>query len=211
MLIAKASIIQALNHHKLSLSPPFSSFISLYKPLLLTHLCNLLLIVAANTAAFSYFVFLKTYGFPSNNPLFALAAGVLFYSFLANTVVICNLALVVAGMENCSGYPAIRKAFSLRRGTNSMALLLALPLGLPAVEALFRYRVVKAYHLFGRASASMALEGLFIACLYSLLIVLDTIASCLFFKNSRAIFRTNQGDSFYCQIELVEVEEEEEE
>lgn len=52
LLMAKASIIQALNHHKPSPSPPpLSTCLTLYKPLLKTHLYNLVLIISVNTAA----------------------------------------------------------------------------------------------------------------------------------------------------------------
>ncbi|KAG5247520.1 formin protein [Salix suchowensis] len=154
LALAKASIIQSLNHHK----PVFSLF------------CRLLWSVDSS----------------SINPFFDLAAGIVFYMVLTNTMVICNLALVVAGTDNSTVYKSIHKACLLRKGTNSMALVLALPvnLGLAATEALFRYRVVRAYdHVFGRFSVSMVLEGLLIAYLFSLLVVLDTISSYLFIRN----------------------------
>lgn len=200
LLIAKASIIQVLNDRQPSLPPPFSSFILLYKPLLVTHIWNLIINMTINMAAFNT---IKAFEFYSNNPIFLLVARTVFYTILTNIVVVCNLALVVTGMEECTGYLAIHKALLLRRGTNSMALLLALPLsfGLAAIEALFRYRIVRAYRLNGRPSASMALEGLFIACLYSLLVVLDTIACCLFFKSCRSIFWTDEADG-YNHVEL---------
>ncbi|KAG2714200.1 hypothetical protein I3760_03G015000 [Carya illinoinensis] len=205
-VIGKASIIQALNGHRRSLPLPFSSFRSLYKPLLITHLCNLILNITINVAAMNT---IRTFVFLFNNPIFLMVTRTVFYIILANMMVVGNLALVVAGMENCIGIWAIRKALLLRRGTNSMALLLALPLncGLAATEALFRFRVVRAYHLYERLTASMALEGLFVAYLYSLLLVLETIACCLFFKSCTSIFWTDEIDGYY-DIELPKEEDE---
>jgi hypothetical protein len=194
LIIAKASIIQALSDHNHNHKPPFISFMLLYKPLLITHLCNLILNMTINMAAFNT---IRASVFFSNNPIFLLVISTVFYSILANMVVVCNLALVVAGMGSCNGYLAIHKALLLRRGTNSTALLLSLPLscGLAAIEALFRYRVVRAYHHpHGRPAAFMALEGLLVGYLYSLLVVLDTIACCLFFKSCRSNFWIDEED-----------------
>ncbi|KAK7852273.1 hypothetical protein CFP56_039351 [Quercus suber] len=195
LVISKASIIQALNDRQTSLPPPFPSFILLYKPLLITHLWNLIINITINMAAFNA---IKAFGFLSNDPIFSLVARIVLYTILTNIVVVCNLALVVTGMGKCTGYLAIHKAFLLRRGTNSMALLLALPLsfGLAAIEALFRFRIVRAYQLYGRSTVSMALEGLFIACLYSLLIILDTIACCLLFKSCRSDLSMDEADEY---------------
>ncbi|KAF8399538.1 hypothetical protein HHK36_015405 [Tetracentron sinense] len=214
-LVAKAAIIQALYHHKPSLPNPSSSFICLYHPLLLTHLCNSFFILSANAAAFSLlflaFNSLDASGFSSPNLiLFLSAAGAVLYSvILANALIVSNLALVVAGMENCGGYLAILKACVLIRGRTSTALSLAIPtnLGLAAVEALFQYRVVRAYHLSGMLGPNMALEGLFIAYLYSLLIVLDTVGSCIFLKSCKSDCLTNQEGSYYYRIKLAEEED----
>ncbi|KAK9278183.1 hypothetical protein L1049_027743 [Liquidambar formosana] len=193
LLIAKAYIIQSLNQHKPTFPPQFSSFISLFNPLLLTYICNSLVILSANATAFSllFFAFncLQGFGFSSPNfLLFLSAAGAVLYSIiLANVLVICNLALVSSGMERCGGHLAILKACIVIGGRASTALSLALPvnLALAAVEALFQYRVIKALHLAGKPTYSMALEGLFIAYLYSILVVLDTIVSCMFFKSCK--------------------------
>ncbi|OMP00978.1 hypothetical protein COLO4_12233 [Corchorus olitorius] len=120
-------------------------------------------------------------------------------------VVISNLALVVAGMGTCKGYLAIYKACLLRKGKNSMALLLFLPinLGLVSIEALFQFRVIRVYQILGgQINSSVALEGLLIAYLYSLLIVLDTIIYCLFYKNCELDSMASQIDESCSDIEL---------
>lgn len=192
LVLAKASIIQSLNHHKHVFSLSCSSPVSLcYKPLVLTCICNIILTVTITTTTLSFLFEASSFFkglliLSSIRPFFDLAAGIVFYMVLTNTMVTCNLALVVAGIDNCTIYKSLRKACLLRKGTDSMALLLALPinLGLVATEALFRYRIVRAYDpVFGRFSMPMILEGLLIAYLFSLLVVLDTISSYLFIRN----------------------------
>lgn len=192
LVLAKASIIQSLNHHKPVFSLSCSSPVSLcYKPLVLTCICNIILTVTITTKTLSFLFEASSFFkglliLSSIRPFFDLAAGIVFYMVLTNTMVTCNLAFVVAGIDNCTIYKSLRKACLLRKGTDSMALLLALPinLGLVATEALFRHRVVRAYDpVFGRFSMPMILEGLLISYLFSLLVVLDTISSYLFIRN----------------------------
>lgn len=202
LLIAKACIIQALNHNKPGFPPSFSSSMSLYCPVLITYVWNSLLILSANATAFSvlFIAFNCVEGFGYLSPTFLLflsaVAAILYSIILANSLIICNLALVSSGMERCGGHIAILKACVMIRGRTSAALSLALPvnLALAAVEALFQYRIVRAYHLSGRPRSSMALEGLFIAYMYSLLVVLDTIVSCIFFKTCKTDCWSRRGE-----------------
>ncbi|XP_022736980.1 uncharacterized protein LOC111289890 [Durio zibethinus] len=213
LLIAKASIIQHLNHHKPNLPPSFSSVLSLYKPLLTTHICNFLLLLSANATAFSLlffgFNFLEGFGFSSPNwLLFLSAAGAVLYSIIvANALIICNLALVSSGMERSGGYLAILKACVLIRGRTSTALILAVPVNLilAAIEALFHYRVVRAYHTGDMMSSfPMALEGVLIAYLYSTFLVLDTVVSCMFFKSCKTGCLVDQEGGYSYRIEISE-------
>ncbi|XP_042497536.1 uncharacterized protein LOC122076282 [Macadamia integrifolia] len=196
LLLAKACVIHALHHHKQkpSLQPSFSSSLSLYAPLLVTHLCNSFVIISANAATFSLlflaFNILDASGFssPTTVLIISAAAAIVYSVILANALIVCNLSLVIAGTENCSGFLAILKACVLIRGRASTALSLALPvnLGLALVEALFQYRIVRVVNHSDRLSSSIVLEGMFIAYLYSLFILLDTIASCILFKSLKS-------------------------
>ncbi|KAK6920921.1 hypothetical protein RJ641_014599 [Dillenia turbinata] len=89
--------------------------------------------------------------------------------------------------ENFNGYLAILKGCVLIRGKTSTALSLALPtnLVLAAIEALFHYRVVRAYHISSNLSSSVVFEGLFITYLHAILIVVDTIVSCEFYRSCK--------------------------
>ncbi|KAK6928163.1 hypothetical protein RJ641_006754 [Dillenia turbinata] len=190
IIVAKACVIQAIQQPQQSLPPPFFSFLSLYKPLCFTHLCNSLLITVVNITTLSLmFNLVQVLGFSTSKPFFPLVAKTIFYSFLANTLIVCNLALVEAGTEDkCFAFRAIQKAWLIKKGRDLIILLLVLPfnLGFFAIEALFRYRVMRVYHRITKASSLVALEGIFIAYLYSLLLVLDTIATCFFFKSCKS-------------------------
>lgn len=212
LLITKASIIQALTHQKPPHQPQFSSFISLYSPLFHTQICNLLLILAANATSFSLLLIafncLDTFGLSSSTSVNVLSAtsAVVYSIILANALIISNLALVLSGMENNGGCMAILKACVLIRGRTATALSLAVPmnLALAAVEALFQYRVVRVYYESENPNSSIPLEGMFIAYLYSLLIVVDTIVSCVFLKSIRTDCGLDQESirySFRIQIE----------
>lgn len=123
-------------------------------------------------------------------------------------MVIGNLALVLSGMERLGGHLAILKACVLIRGKISTALLLALPtnLAMAAIETLFQYRVVRAYNVVGRLSLSVLSEGIIIAYLYSVFIVLDTTVSCLFFKSCKTVYWVDLEGRQALQIDSAEVD-----
>ncbi|XVF50069.1 hypothetical protein PTKIN_Ptkin04bG0064700 [Pterospermum kingtungense] len=225
LLIAKSSIIQLLNnnqHKKPNSTPCFGSVVSLYKPLLATHICNFLLLLSANATAFTLlffgFNFLEGFGFgfefsSPNWVLFLSAAGAVVYSIiLANALIVCNLALVSSGMGKSSGYLAILKACVLIRGRTSTALTLAVPVNLvlAAIEALFHYRVVRAYQSSGgdyMTGLPMALEGILIAYMYSIFVVLDTVVSCMFYKSCKTGCLVDQEGRYCYRIEIAEQED----
>lgn len=206
-LFAKASVIQALNRHKQS-SPP--SCISIFNPLLFTYVCNSILIISANATAFCLlfisFNFLEGFGFSSRNNLLLLsAAGIVLYSvLLANALIISNFSLVLSGTERSSGCLAILKACVMIRGRTATALALALPvnLALAGIEALFQYRIVRASHRGQTPSSLMALEGMLIAYMYSIILVLDTIATCIFFKTCKQSSCVDQEGRYPSKIEI---------
>ncbi|KAG8475780.1 hypothetical protein CXB51_032548 [Gossypium anomalum] len=212
-LVAKASIIHLLNHHHTPTSPPsLSSVLSLYKPLLSTFICNFFVLLSANSTAFCLLFFgfhlFNGFGFSSspNWLIFMSAAGAVLYSvILANALIICNLALVSSGMEKSGGYSAILRACVLIKGRASTALALAVPwnLALAAIEALFHYRVVRAYHSGDFNSFSIALEVVLIAYLYSNFVVLDTVVSSMLFKSCKTgCLMDEEGRDCY-RIEIV--------
>ena len=198
LLLAKASVIHFLKTHFQKYNSndynKCSSFLELYSPLLSTHLWNSFVIFSANATSicilFFAFTFLEGIHFASPKwAIFLSAVGAVFYSIvLANALVITNLALVSSGMEGSKsgGFFGILKACVLIRGRTSTALVLAVPIniGLAAVEALFHFRLVAtSYDHDQRQVWVLALEGLLIGYLYSIIVVLDVIISCFFYQS----------------------------
>lgn len=110
---------------------------------------------------------------------YSSVTGVVLYSIvLANALIICNLALVLPGMQKRGGYKELDRACFMISGRTTTALLLALliSIALAAVEALVQYWIVRAYNHAKNSSSSIVLEAMLLAYLYSILIVIDTIA-----------------------------------
>lgn len=211
LLLAKSSVIRSLAGTKPSVPSSLSSFLTIYKPLLATYVCNSIVILSANSTAFFllFFAFNCVDGAQPGSSSYTLllsAAGAVLYSIiLAHALVICNLALVLSGMERTGGFVAILKACALIRGSTSTALSLAVPvnLALAGTEALFQFRVMRAYGMKNGPILPMAVEGWFIAYLYSILIVVDTVLTCIFFKSCKNISIIHRSeDQRYFQIEI---------
>ncbi|VFQ86652.1 unnamed protein product [Cuscuta campestris] len=198
-LLSKASVIRSLlGNQELPVERTYSS-------LLLTQLCNSLLVLSANAACF----FLLLIAFNLSSPrfeLFVSVVGALFCSIvLANAFIICNLALVISGTETTGGFVSILKACVLIKGRTATALLLAVPINmaLAAVEALFQYRVVRVHHLHAESGiSSVALEGMFIAYMYATLLVLDTILACFFLRNCQEVCHIGHDRRLASQIDI---------
>ncbi|KAL6509525.1 hypothetical protein OROGR_022835 [Orobanche gracilis] len=206
LLLARASvIIKSIDGHR---KVTFSSLTTLFIPLVITQFCNTLLILAANATCFFlfaiFFNFFNILGLPSSHgPLpFLTAIGAVIYSIiLANSYVICNLASISSGMENRGGFVSILKACVMIRGRMATALSLAVTMNmaLAAIEALFHCRVVRRFHRDLAPDSVEFMEGIFIACLYAVFLVIDTIVGCTFWKSCKKV---NQMDQYFHQIEI---------
>nr|XP_043618189.1 uncharacterized protein LOC122589922 [Erigeron canadensis] len=193
LLITKTFIIQSFN----TLHKPPPSFFGIFNSLLHTQIWNTLLIISANATCFWVlfiaFNCLENLHIPSL--LFTFIGGIMYSIVIANALIICNLALILSGMELSGGFISILKSCVMIRGRTSIALSLSLPINmaLAGIEFLFQFRVVMAYSNSGlnKPTSSMVLEGLFIAYLYSILITLDTIVGCVFFKSCKIAYDQN--------------------
>ncbi|XP_039064490.1 uncharacterized protein LOC120209596 [Hibiscus syriacus] len=214
-LVAKASVIELCFRQGRTSKKPclFSSVLSLYKPLLETQICNFLLIISADATALSVLFFgfnlINGLGLSSPGWLHLMSAfGAVFYSLiLANAFVISNIALVSTGKDKSGGYLSILKACVVIKGRTSTALSLALPwnLALAGIEALFHYRVVRSYGSDDFGWFSMASEGILIAYLYSMVLVLDTVVSCSFFDScTRGGLMMEQESKYIYRAEIAE-------
>ncbi|XP_073119231.1 uncharacterized protein [Henckelia pumila] len=212
LLLAKASVIRAVELKKPEQKHLFSSWIKLLSPLLITQFCNSLLILSANATCFClivvYFNFFDVLGALSapGSSLLLSAIGAIIYSIiLANAYVICNLALVLSGYEKAGGFISILKTYVLIQGRTATALTLALPfnMALAGIEFLFQYRVVRAYNRAFAINSTMVFEGFLIAYLYAMMLVLDTIVGCIFFRSCRTTEpETDQEDAYFHGIEI---------
>ncbi|KAJ0982061.1 hypothetical protein J5N97_010316 [Dioscorea zingiberensis] len=204
LLLAKASIVHMVHYspRRMITPPPLSSSLRVYFALLQTHVFNSFVILSANAAVLSVlflaFNIMDALGVSSSNAIFVFSvAGVILYSVvLANVMVVCNLAMIVSAVENCSGYLPVLKACVLIRGRAATAMTLAMPanLSMAAIEALFQYRVMKPYHLSRRLDISTLGEAFSISYIYSMLIVLEVIISCMFYRSCKS--------EYDCQTEL---------
>ncbi|KAI3777537.1 hypothetical protein L1987_47337 [Smallanthus sonchifolius] len=196
LLIAKSFVIRSLNdHHK---PPP--SLAGIFNSVLQTQIWNTLLIISANATCFWVlfiaFNFLEKLHIPSL--LFTISGGIAYSIVVANALIISNLALILSGMELSGGFISILKACVLIRGRTSIVLSLSLPvnMALAGIEFLFQFRIIKTYSDSGviKPTSTMILEGLFIAYLYSILITIDAIIGCVFFKSCKIVYDRNLGD-----------------
>ncbi|OWM64556.1 uncharacterized protein LOC116207785 [Punica granatum] len=187
---AKSSILQAVDPFK-----PFPSPSSLHKPLLEIQSFNLLLLCFLSASC----CLLKSLVANPNHALFTILFGTIYYTIYTNMTVVFNLALVISETRNLPAYVAIREAFLLRVQDSSTTLILALASSMisAAIESLFRCRVVRALGPKDsrRAVLSVSLEGLLIAYLYSIIIVLDTTACFLFISDYGSEPKTSSSAS----------------
>ncbi|KAK8943416.1 hypothetical protein KSP40_PGU007781 [Platanthera guangdongensis] len=205
LLLAKACIILIVGDFpcRRSAPPRLSSLLPLYFFLLPTHLFNYFVILSTNAAFFSIL-------FLAFNVLDALclsdgniaalalptASAILYSIMIANTVVVCNVAAVVAATERCGGYHPFLRACVVIRGREAAAITLAVPanLGLAGVEALFQYRVVKPWWNLSRLSGSVVGEAFLITYIHSMLVVVDVIISCMVYRSCRKSSRLGEKE-----------------
>ncbi|KAI3417208.1 uncharacterized protein J3R85_014688, partial [Psidium guajava] len=191
LAMAKSRVIQALTDRH---DPSLSSSFSLYKRLVKLQFLHTSLALAADAIASVPHGFL--FFSRSQGTLLALTSWTVSCAIAANLSAVCHVALAIAGIENCSAPEAIRRACS-PRCREPAALLIALPhyFCFAAVEALcrFRYRSVIEDRSAGRPYLAMASEGVVISWMYSVVVVLDTIACGLYVKSCESSTRADEG------------------
>ncbi|KAI3726869.1 hypothetical protein L1987_66675 [Smallanthus sonchifolius] len=205
LLIAKAFVIQSLNK-------PRSSVTGIFNSILQTQIWNTLLIISAHATCFWLlfiaFNCLENLHIPSL--FFTISGGIVYSIVITNALITCNLALILSGMELNGGFISVLKACVMIRGRTSIALSLSLPvnMALAGIEALFQFRVIKTYSDSGmsKPTSTMALEGLFIAYLHSVLIIIDAIIGCVFFKSCKVAYDHNIVDEEAVRIKEDDVE-----
>lgn len=211
LVLAKSSVVLTIfefPRHKFS-PPPLSSLLRIFRPVSTTYFATCLLFISINAATFAFlflaFSFVDVLHLSSNTSAFGLSVfGSFIYSvILAISVVICNLAIIVSAVENSSGFQSILKSCMIIRKRISTSLILALfaNLLMASVEALFQYRVVRPYYLNRKLNLALVGEGFSIIFMHSIVIVLDVILSCLFYKSYKSGTSSN-WDRYDHRMEL---------
>lgn len=101
-----------------------------------------------------------------------------------------------------------------RRTPTALSLALYINITLAAIEALFQFRVASVYanSRTSNPSTLMVFEELLIAYLYSIIITLDTITGCMFYKSFKLeafknVVDQEQGTRFGSCLEVKQEEE----
>lgn len=195
LTLAKASIADITREYPSCKRTQLSfSSLAFFFPILTTHIFNLCLILSINATIFAcvFLVFnsLTFIGFSTNSMYYV---SIILYSIaIANSIVICNMAIIVSAMEKCDGYVSVLiKAWNLIRGKFAVAIQIALPcnLGMIAAEALFQYRVMRVYNASKSLNFTMFSEAFTIAYIHSVMVAIEIITGCLFYKCCKSEFR----------------------
>lgn len=216
LLLAKVLIFRTINGQPCGrrrlFSPQLPSYRRSYRSALLTHLFSSSVMVVLNAVVFSALCLLfslgEIAGLTSNTWAMLLTVTGLMLSAVAigNAIAVCKLSIVVSATEGCSGWEALVKACVLAKGREETALALAMSadLGMALVETLFQYKVVRPYlDGGGKVNGEMVWEAYLIAYVHSLLLILDTITSCLFYNHCKFGRRldSDDGDGHYIERE----------
>uniref|UniRef100_A0A0D9X127 Uncharacterized protein n=1 Tax=Leersia perrieri TaxID=77586 RepID=A0A0D9X127_9ORYZ len=103
----------------------------------------------------------------------------------AHTIVVFNLAGVVAVLEDIAGVNALRRSMRLMRGQTHVGLLIFLgsTIGLAFVEGLFEHRVKTLSYGDG---SSRLWEGPLLVLMYSFVLLIDSMMSAVFYFTCRS-------------------------
>ncbi|KAL8035486.1 hypothetical protein ABFX02_12G099800 [Erythranthe guttata] len=131
-------------------------------------------------------VFFLIMGFPSDLILYpAMVVGFLFSVVLANTIIICNIAVVISVLEDVSGPQALLRSSSLIKGQTQVGLLIFLgsTIGMAFVEGLFEHRVKTLSYGDG---SSRIWEGPLLVVMYSFVVLIDSMMSAVFYFSCKS-------------------------
>ncbi|XP_051115835.1 uncharacterized protein LOC127241002 [Andrographis paniculata] len=206
LVVSKSIVIRALQFSRPSRKNSPISWIVELKPLLITHLCNSLLVVSIHAVFFYFsvasFEFFRILGFSSIGARVFLGLGlaVAYVVVIANLHVVCGISLVISATERRGGFGGIVEAFVLTRQwmATALSLSVATNTALVAIEALFEYRVVRGYQHGTGPDPWMNLEAILVAYLYAVLVVLDTVVGYVFLKRCKEEYNNRHDDLCSC-------------
>ncbi|KAJ1697426.1 hypothetical protein LUZ63_005938 [Rhynchospora breviuscula] len=115
----------------------------------------------------------------------ALLTLLVFSIAYAHTIVVCNLASVIAVLEESYGFHALLRSVNLIKGQTQVGLLIFLSsaIGLSLVEGLFEHRVKTLSYGDG---SSRIWEGPLLVLMYSFVVLIDSMMSAVFYFTCRS-------------------------
>lgn len=129
---------------------------------------------------------LSLIGFPPGfNVYIAIIIGLFFSIFLANAIIICNIATVISVLEDVAGPQALMRSSILIRGQTQVGLLIFLgsTIGMSFVEGLFEHRVKTLSYGDG---SSRIWEGPLLVLMYSFAVLIDIMMSTVFYFSCKS-------------------------
>ncbi|KAF6134087.1 hypothetical protein GIB67_035641 [Kingdonia uniflora] len=125
-------------------------------------------------------------GFASDMLIYpAMVIGLVFSVIFANSIIICNLAIVITVLEDLSGLQALLRSGVLIQGQTQVGLVIFLgsTIGMAFVEGLFEHRVKTLSYGDG---SSRVWEGPLLVIMYSFVVLIDSMMSAVFYFTCRS-------------------------
>ncbi|KAL3511087.1 hypothetical protein ACH5RR_030488 [Cinchona calisaya] len=125
-------------------------------------------------------------GFPPDLILYpAMVVGLIFSIILANSIIVCNIAIVISVLEDVSGPQALLQSSSLVKGQTQVGLLIFLgsTIGMAMVEGLFEHRVKTLSYGDG---SSRIWEGPLLIIMFSFVVLIDSMMSAVFYFSCKS-------------------------
>lgn len=195
-LLSKAAVVYSVDctysRKHVDSSKFFVIVRKIWKRIVVTYLWTCVVIVSCLVSFFVLLVAVSSafsvMGFPPDLILYpAMVVGLIFSIILANSIIICNIAIVISVLEDASGTKALMRASSLIKGQTQVGLLIFLgsTIGMAFVEGLFEHRVKTLSYGDG---SSRIWEGPLLVIMYSFVVLIDYMMSAVFYfscKSSR--------------------------
>ncbi|KAM7269465.1 hypothetical protein ACFE04_024962 [Oxalis oulophora] len=200
-LLSKAGVVYSVDCTYSKKMVQFSKFFliirKLWQRVLSTYLWVCTLIVAC---VMFFFVLLiavcstfSLLGFSSDlNVYAAIMVGLVFSVAFGNCIMICNIAIVIAVLEDVSGPQALLRSIVLIKGQTQVGLLIFLgsTIGTTFIEGLFEHRVKTISYGDG---SSRTWEGPLLVLMYSFVVLIDYMMSAVFYYSCKS-YRMEASD-----------------
>nr|XP_043625940.1 uncharacterized protein LOC122597407 [Erigeron canadensis] len=115
----------------------------------------------------------------------AIAIGLVFSLFLAHTLIVCDISMVISILEDVSGPQALLRSSVLIRGQTQVGLIIFLgsTIGMALVKGLFEYRMKS---LGYEEKGSRIWERPVLVVIYSFLVLIDFMMSTVFYFSCKS-------------------------